>query len=698
MAIDENAPRDWDAGLAELLDEETSGVLVDAPDLPPEPVTQRPTERRAVLPHWLRSRDAFTSTLRWTAATAWHVTAFHAARSPFYLGKLAFYSPRGVWRSLVGWGRWVADREALALRLSAVHRDDPEEYRKLIMHRDNRVRLRATISAIVAVLLLCSGLTTWLVASGDTLMWYGIPLLTALVMVLGYVGRSKDVPIMSTATVSRRAPKLDHDTVVHALTVLGIPAITSRVAKNPHALRFPEPISRDGNGWRAVVDLPSGVTAEQVMEKRSELASGLGRPLGCVWPEPVPAAHPGRLVIWVGDVEMSQAKPLPWPLAKAGVVDLFTGVPFGTDPRGRLVTITLMFASVVIGSIPRMGKTFAMRLLLLAAALDVRAELHAYDLKGTGDFGPLEPVCHRYRSGDDDDDIAYALADLRELQTELRRRAKVIRELPRHLCPENKVTPQLASMKTYRLHPIVVTADECQRWFEHPEHGKEIEAICEDLVRRGPALGIIAMFGTQRPDAKSLPTGISSNAVIRFCLKVMGHTANDMVLGTGMNKAGIKASMFARSDKGIGYLAGEADDPQIVRTFNIDGPAAEKIVARAREQREKAGTLTGHALGTDNSEPATSGNPHRILDDVLMVVGPAEPKIHSAVIAERLADLHPDLYAGWKGEHVTKALAHYGIKAGQTWYAGANSSGVTREDILNAVTQRKRFGGDNPAA
>lgn len=696
MAIDENNPRDWDAGLAELLDvEESTGVLVDAPDLPPEPRALRPTERRAVLPPWLRSKDAFASTVRWSFTTAAHVAAFHTVRVPFYLGKLAFYSPRGVFRSVLGYSRWVADREAMPLRLSAVHRDDPQEYRHLVIHRDNRVRLRATISILVAVLLLCGGPVVWFAAPG--VRSFGWPLAATLVLLLGYVGRSKDTPIMSTATVSKRAPKLDHDTVVHALTVLGIPAITSRVAKNPHAIRFPEPISRDGNGWRAVVDLPSGVTAEQVMEKRAELASGLGRPLGCVWPEPVPAAHPGRLIIWVGDQEMSQAKQPAWPLAKSGTVDLFTGVPFGTDPRGRLVPITLMFASVVIGSIPRMGKTFAMRLLLLAAALDIRAQLHSYDLKGTGDFGPLEPVCHRYRSGDDDEDITYALTDLRELQVELRRRAKVIRELPRHLCPENKVTPELASQKSYRLHPIVIAADECQRWFEHPDHGKEIEAICEDLVRRGPALGIIAMFGTQRPDAKSLPAGISSNAVLRFCLKVMGHVANDMVLGTGMNKAGIKASMFSRSDRGVGYLAGEGDDPQIVRSYYVDGPSAEKVVTRARELREKAGTLTGHALGTTGDQAQPERNPHRILDDVLLVVPDTEPKIHSAVIAERLADLHPDLYAGWEGEHVTKALAHYGIKTGQTWYAGSNRTGVTRDDILTAITQRKRFGGNGPA-
>jgi S-DNA-T family DNA segregation ATPase FtsK/SpoIIIE len=82
-------------------------------------------------------------------------------------------------------------------------------------------------------------------------------------------------------------------------------------------------------------------------------------------------------------------------------VDLFTPQSFGTDQRGRWVPITLMFSSGAIGAIPRMGKTVALRELLLIAALDPRAVLYAYDLKGTGDLSALAQVCHGYGVGDD---------------------------------------------------------------------------------------------------------------------------------------------------------------------------------------------------------------------------------------------------------------------------------------------------------
>ena len=53
----------------------------------------------------------------------------------------------------------------------------------------------------------------------------------------------------------------------------------------------------------------------------------------------------------------------------------------------------------------------------------------------------------------------------------MRRRTKVIRDIAdKHpaRCPENKVTPELASDPRLGLHPIAAAIDECQVAFEHP--------------------------------------------------------------------------------------------------------------------------------------------------------------------------------------------------------------------------------------
>jgi S-DNA-T family DNA segregation ATPase FtsK/SpoIIIE len=454
-------------------------------------------------------------------------------------------------------------------------------------------------------------------------------------------------------------------------------------------LRFTSEITRDGPGYRADLELPFGITAEDVMEKREALASGLRRKVGCVWPSPDPDDHEGKLILWVGDKPMNETTKPAWPLLKEGQVDLFRPIVIGNDQRMRNMTVTLMFAAIIIGAIPRMGKTFLLRLLLLAAALDPRAELLGFDLKGTGDLGALEPVCHRYRAGEEPEDIEYILDSLREVKAELRRRAKVIKSLPRSRCPESKVTPELASDKSLGLHPIVIGVDECQKVFEDPEHGAEMESICEDVTKRGPALGIVGIFATQRPDAKSLPPGISANAVLRFCLKVMGHTANDMVLSTGAYKAGIRATMFSRSDRGICWMSGEGDDPVIVASAFVDAVGAEKVVERARAMREEYGNVTGHAIGKG---PA-AGPGMDILGDVLKVFRTGEDKVWNERIAERLAPLQPDLYGSWDGSMVTAALKPWGVLAKDVWGTTDDGQkttrrGIERADVVAAKTRR----------
>jgi S-DNA-T family DNA segregation ATPase FtsK/SpoIIIE len=694
-------PVDWDRYETELGgpgDPDSAPVatdggrhLVDSAEAqhPPRPglAGWRAAQRRPILPTWARSRADLVEVGRWAAGFTVHTSAYHLARTPTYAGRLTARAPRGAVRLLGGWLRWLLDLEGEPVRQSTVRTQDAEAYLKLARQRDRRVRWRATLSCLllaaaavgVAMLLLAPPAARW-AALALTLVAFGV------------VGAPADRPLLERAVVLPKAPRLTSEMVVRALSVLSLAGINQALAKDPKAIGFVSPIHRDGPGWRADIDLPPGVTMGEVADRRDKLASGLSRPLGCVWPEGNAQVHPGRLILWVGDQDMATTRQPPWPLAKTGSIDLFRPFPFGTDQRGRPVPVTLLFASMVIGSIPRMGKTFAMRLLLLAAALDIRAELHVYDLKGTGDFSVLEPVAHRYRAGDDDEDLAYAAVDLRQLHADLRRRAKVIRDLPRDKCPENKVTPELAGIKHLRLHPVVLGVDECQRWFEHPIHGAELQAICEDLVRRGPALGIIPLFGTQRPDARSLPTAISANAVLRFCLKVMGQTENDMVLGTSAYKNGVRATMFSRADRGIGYLAGEGDDPQIVRCFYVDAPAAERIVARARTAREQAGTLTGHALGEDPTAVAARFD---LLGDVLAVVPADQAKAWNQTVVTRLAELRPEVYGGWAAEQLTAALKPLGVTVGQVWGTdpatgqGANRNGITRADIVTAAARRR---------
>ena len=666
-------------------------VPADNPGLPGTGVIEE--RRRPILPGWLATTQDFTATTGHAAARAWYAGRYHGIRAPWYALRLTSMAPRGAARLLNNGRRWVWDAEAGPLRAAAVREENHEEYLRLAKLRGDRVRLRGLLAVAALVLGTAAAITLYVMGDG----WLYLAGAVA-VLALGYAGQPVDAPVIGPAVVRTEVEKLTGSIVLRALDAIGNAKISAAIKRGGHmdGLRFTSEITRDGPGYRADLDLPYGVTPDDVMERREALASGLRRKVGCVWPSSDPAEHEGRLVLWVGDRPMNETTKPAWPLLKSGTVDLFKPIVFGNDQRMRNMTVTLMFASVIVGSVPRMGKTFLMRLFLLIAALDPRAELYAFDFKGTGDFGALEPVCHRYRAGDEPDDIAYVLAALRELQAEMRRRAKVIKNLPRTRCPESKVTSELAGDKTLGLHPIVAGFDECQVPFEHEEHGKEIEAICTDLAKRGPALGIVTLFGTQRPDAKSLPTGISANAVLRFCLKVMGQPANDMVLGTSMYKAGYRATMFSRTDRGICWMAGEGDDPVIVASAFVDAVGAEQVALRARELREEYGNVTGHAAGV-GPEQAAGGD---ILGDVLAVVPADEDKVWNERVAARLAALRPEVYAGWEAANVTTALKPWGVPVADVWGTTDDGRGTTRRGIQRAdvVTARTRRDADRKAA
>ena len=665
-------------------------VPVDPPPVPASalgPVWERETDRRPVLPAWVTDPDTRRAAGRWAFEHSRHVTAYHAVRVPLYCARLTARSPRGLGRVLVAVGRWAFDAESAGLRRDANWRGEPREFVKLLMRRDDRVRGRLAALTFAVLGLAVVAAVLRFAAPG----WVQVAAAAGVVALLGLAGRRQDRPVVGPAVITQAPPRLTADIVVRALGSLGLAGINQAIGKG-HGITFPAPITRDGPGWRAEVDLPYGVTVADVMERRDRLASGLRRPLGCVWPEPVSEAHAGRLVLWVGDRDMNATKPPAWPLAARGRADLFSPVPFGHDQRGRLVALVLMFANVLIGAMPRQGKTFALRVLLTAAALDPFAQLRIFELKGTGDLSPLEPVAHHYASGADDEAIAATIASLRELHRELDTRARTIRGLPRHLVPESKVTPELSRRRSLGLGTVVFAVDECQELFSHPEYGREADELCTAIIKRGPALGIILILATQRPDAQSLPKGISANVGIRFCLRVMDQPANDMVLGTSAYKAGIRATTFGPRDRGIGYLVGAADDPQIVRSAYLDGPATERIVVRARAARLAAGTLSGHALG--EAQP-TTGDAASILDHILTVVPAGEGKVWSEAVTERLAELHPDLYAGWGAEQLAAALKPLGIDTVQIGRRDGtgktvNRRGIDRQHITTAVTERDR--------
>ncbi|MGW3147268.1 hypothetical protein ACWDG1_21815 [Streptomyces sp. NPDC001177] len=348
--------------------------------------------------------------------------------------------------------------------------------------------------------------------------------------------------------------------------------------------------------------------------------------------------------------------------------------------------------NILIGSLPGQGNTASVRVLACGAALDPSVELWLHENKGTGDLDSLECVSHRFVSGIDDDSIKYAADSLKLLREEVMRRAAAIKKLPRDLCPDKRITRQIADKRSLKLWPLVGVFDECQNLFGHPKFGKQAGEDAEFIIKLGRALGVILILATQRPDKDSLPTGISGNVSIRFALKVAGQVENDMILGTSAYKNGVRATSFRPEiDAGNGYLAGATALPVVVRTAYLDDNATHAVAQRAYALRKAEGTLSGHALGEDPQ--AVSGPSYELLADVAVVMPSLEERVWNERIAARLAELRPQVYGGWQGENVTSALKPYGIKtrdvAGTTDVGTRTTRrGIVRADLLKAIAER----------
>jgi S-DNA-T family DNA segregation ATPase FtsK/SpoIIIE len=690
---DEHADPAADGEDAESLPDEpdTVGGPVDPADefaaLPAVLAARAKEPRRPIVPDWARSPAQLRTVGKWAAGYAGYVAGYHASRLPKYAAKTALWAPVGAGRSVGRVVRWATAEEGnWALRQAAAGRGDAEQWIRLDRQRQRQATVRWPMLILAAI---GAAGVLWLLRYGPLPGAVRAAGFAGLVAVCARAGRPADRPITDRVRQGQKYRKLTADLVRRGLTSLGLAGINQAVAKDPNAISFPVEIGRDGPGHLAIVDLPYGVEAGDVIARRGKLASALRLPIDQVWPEPAPG-HPGRLGLWIGFEPASQMRQPTWPLlAPSAQVDVFKPFPFATTPRLDAVNAELMYRNWLFGGQPGSGKTFALRLLALAAALDPRAEVRGYELKGVGDFKPLAPVLTEYGNGFDDDTKAACAGMFDWLYEECQRRARRIDHYAGlGKCPENKTTPELASLPGSGLHPLVVFVDEIQELFLS-RWGKDAGEMAEKVIKLGRALGVILILGTQIPDKDSLPPGITRNVNTRMCLSVADQVANDMILGTSAYKLGYRATVFEPGDDaGWGILAG-LGKPGSRKSFYVNNDGAEKLIARAIALRTAAGTLPDEAERTRDTGPA-----YDLLADVAAVWPAGEDAVWNETLLERLGERRPDVYAGWKPVQLTGALATHGVSVGQVGRRidgkTINRRGPARADLTNAVAERNR--------
>ncbi len=467
------------------------------------------------------------------------------------------------------------------------------------------------------------------------------------------------------------------------------------------SLRLVERATRVGDGWAITVDLPATRKATDVIKHREALASALAVDEVQLIVERVRGngGHAGRVAMWVADEDPYASPPLRTPLLAVQRWDAWRPVPFGRDARDRKIDLPLVWTSLLVGAIPRQGKTFAARLAAAGLILDPHTRLYVADFKAGKDWDAAAKVAHRFMSGDESEHVLALIGWLVELVGEVQGRYRRMRDLDDTVCPESKVTPEMSRDMALNMPITAVFLDEVQVPLEdrtpYTVEGKKLTAgeyvgeLLTWLAKKGPAAGIVLVLATQRPDSKTIPSGLRAVLGSRFALRVMDWRDSNIVLGEQMNTRGYDSSRLLASHKGVGILRPDGETQAgadvlalTVRTYYMPNEDWHELCQRGRALREAAGTLSGHAAGRDSAPELD----HAAVVKVIGTGAPA-PVVLPEPLASVVAYLGDDLDEDGRDFIPTAELAE-ALDAEANWFGRAMAE-------LGCSSTRQRVTGED---
>jgi len=712
MAIDETNPRDWDAGMAELLnpgqppdgsrDKQTNSSHFDVPldDTPSPggmPVHTPDTSgsgRREVIPPVLRSWKAFKTGAYLTVGGWGHIATFHTVRVLWYGLQVAWYALIGLPKLVMRQLRWWWGDQVNRLEQAAADSNDPQMWLKLRREGKSTRTFRGCF--LLAEVIVLAGLAWFRSAITAAVPWYAMPIAGAVVVAALYrIGKPAGRSIFSPAVVTGRFRKLNPDIVLRAYHAAGL----GHPDKPGQQIQFGSTMARDpsGTGSQVVIDLPYGKTWDDVLKAKGAIASGLDVSVNQVFLTRDPTSHRRHLLL-VADRDPLAVPAGRTPLLDCKPRDIWTEAPFGVDERGRKVGLLLMWISILVGAQPRKGKTFATRLLGLYAALDPYVKLVVVDGKMSADWDKFRLVAHRYVCGvvpnsRDHDPITHLLVVLREVKKHIEEVNDFLSKLPTSECPEGKITRDL-SRRYEQLRVWLLVMEEFQTYFETDDQdvNKEIAALLSFIQAVGPSAGVILASSSQKPsgvgagDVGRLFNRYRDNHAVRFALKCGNRVVSEAVLGGDAYAEGFDASALPAGKPylGVGILYGASDDTTIVRTYLADHTDAEKILVAARKHRELAGTLSGFAAG----ETVAREVRNTLADAAAMFTG--EGGLSWERLAQRLAQRMPEHYADITAGAISSQLRNLGLPSVNVKEDGRSPKGVKLVDIKTAIQRRSQ--------
>ena len=248
----------------------------------------------------------------------------------------------------------------------------------------------------------------------------------------------------------------------------------------------------------------------------------------------------------VGDVE--------WLSVDDGALSMWDPIHLGTTEGGVPLWTSLVERSVLVGGMPRSGKSNFLRIIATHAAKSPDVEMLLIDPNRV----QFSPWRDRALAFADNDPVA-ACAVLEQVAVEIDRRLDLLTTLPG---VPDKVTPEIG--REYGMPPWLLMIDELA--YHTATAGTSASrarfaGLLRDIVARGQAALIIAVVATQRPTDKIVPRDLGDLFSIRVAFSVMSGGNSDVILGDGWAKRGFNAGDIGLDSAGTAYLLADGGKP-----------------------------------------------------------------------------------------------------------------------------------------
>jgi len=456
--------------------------------------------------------------------------------------------------------------------------------------------------------------------------------------------------------------------VVVAFRDLGIAALRKAIEDmGDVGAAMLSPIKIAGCGVEVDVTLPSGVSTEEIQNKRRKLAENLNRHEHEVFISIPP--QPRTVRLWIADSgaldEPIGASPLM--LDENLVADYYTGTaPWGQNLRGDLVDVSVFQRHILLTGLSNQGKTAALRALALWLALDPTVDFYIADLKGVGDWRGFLGLARLLIQGPTDDHVAQATDMVEWGVDEMQKRIALLEASG----STEGVTREMARTDP-RFRPVVLIVDEAQVAYGcgakspdgRPYGGSKATSRYFQAVKKihdqGRAVNVTIWEGTQDPTDENLPKRSREGNHIRGSLVLGTESQAKMALGEAPVEAGAAPHKLRRDlDRGTLVVAGgvKMEPGQVsvtVRTHYISGDDAVVLTDRAKARRQAVATV--HKL--EVVQPVDH------LADLAAVIGD-EKRVRTTEVLHRLKTRNHNAYEHWTGARLKALLAEYDEEPG----------------------------------